>query len=707
MTAKAGTVERQQNASATRKPHHRAMPFAGLLLMVPVWLVAGVILWSVVRDNTTARVLIAIGSVVAATLLAEFAFHLGEHRRSIIRWHVVVTIVTIGLGEAITMAVGMPLWWALVEIFIGIVLAISWALYRLDNLRHNPSEQVKEDQLTKKLGLENTKFGKPVEHRDASGEVTRIEIPVKHGPGETVDVIQAAVPGIESLANAPRGRSRAVPGEGAGTSKLTIITKDTIAGLLMWPGPSAPCQCITVPLCTGQYEDQQPALRYIAGGCKEAPNPSSQGWMGMTRTGKTMEAQDMLLELVTRTAVHPPIWFDTIKGAQTVRPLRDGLDVIVASDDPKTFRAGMKALVNLVKVRANLLGECGYRSWEPVCAVDLRLRMGLLYAHFEESDALCDIAPDEMVFLASKGLSTGVVCGFSLQRASAEGMPTGLRFNVGTWACFGCGDEYSAGFALSNSTIDAGAHPEVWKQGKPGCHYLEGIGIPEDRWPVARKAYYFEDDVAEAHVTAWAPQMMPLDQGSIEALGDWYTKAKADTVTLVARWGSDTPVTSANTNQTAAVTAPTSTPTPTPDSDDDDAVTQVKEEIDEMRLIIDIEPETAAIDPGRPIPPPAGGDGLEWGREQAPDRETAIEAFERALTEVAADESLRDPSSDDAVVFQVATLVDRYKFRSRPWFSEALTAMVEGEQTFPGLILERTDVAGRYRLHRTNGDHRE
>lgn len=126
-----------------------------------------------------------------------------------------------------------------------------------------------------------------------------------------------------------------------------------------------------------------------------------------------------------------------------------------------------------------------------------------------------------------------------------------------------------------------------------------------------------------------------------------------------------------------------------------------------MRMSIDIEPETAAIDPSQPIPPPPGDDGLEWGREPAPDRESALEAFERALNEVAADESLRDPAADDAVVFQVGTLVDRYKFRSRPWFSDALTNMIRGDLTVPGLILERTDVAGRYRLHRTEPDHRE
>jgi hypothetical protein len=41
-------------------------------------------------------------------------------------------------------------------------------------------------------------------------------------------------------------------------------------------------------------------------------------------------------------------------------------------------------------------------------------------------------------------------------------MPTTARFNFGAAYCCGCGDDYSAAFALSEQTIAAGAHPENW-----------------------------------------------------------------------------------------------------------------------------------------------------------------------------------------------------------------------------------------------------
>ena len=696
------TATTSKTDGRNRKLADRTLPFAGLALTVPGALLAGVIVHTIVKDKPTGLAITTGGIVAGTALLAHLSYHVAAGRRALIRWHLTVSIVLAGLGEAITVAVGAIGWWMVTFILIGLFLAGSWCLYRLDSLRQSGDSETAEDPLTRKLGLENTRFGKPKQFVDQQGDVTRIEVPVRHTGGETVSVVQAAVPAIESLANAPRGRSRVVPGENAGTSMLTIVTKDMLQGAITYPGPSAPGASITEPLVTGMYEDQELAKIYLAGGHPEAPNPSSRGWMGMTRTGKTMEAQISLLEIVSRRHVAPPMWFDTVKGAQTVRPLRDGLGIIVASDDPRVFRFGMKALCKLVRWRADRLGECGYRTWEPRCAEDPRLLMGLLYAHFEECDELCDTAAGEMVFLASKGLSAGVVCGFSLQRASAEGMPTALRFNIGTWSCFGCGDSYSASFALSDATIDAGAHPENWKQSKPGYHYTEGIGIPEDRWPVVRKAFLASDEQMETHISRWAPHLTPLDQGSINALGDWYTDAAETTQRLRARWVSEQDI-------TVTTSTPKSVPEDTKDSEDaEDAemvIKQMKEDVNEMRktgaIPAQIDPEADMIDPSQPIAAPPADD-LSWGDDKkfAPTREDALKAFERALNEIANDETLRD-GDDTGVTFQVALLVDRYKFRSRPWFSEQLTELVDGDRSFPGLTLSRTGKVGEYRLTRS------
>lgn len=684
----------------------RSMPFVGLLFLPVVALAGGLAVHLSVRESVTGIGLTAASLGAITTALGLLAYLLGTHRDPVVAWHVVITVVATGLGEAVTVVVGPHRWWATAFMIGGEVVSCSWALHRIDALRRDPKgDQPAEDTLTKKLGLENTRFGKPKHVVDKDGEVSRIEVPVTHGPGETVDVIQKAVPGIESLADAPRGRSRAVPTEGAGKSQLVIITKDVLKDLIEYPGPSSPGGCITEPLVTAQAEDQQLGKVFIAGGQPEAPNPSSSGWMGMTRTGKTMNAQVRSMEKMSRRNV-ALMWFDTVKGAQTVRPLRRGLDIIVASDDPKAFRAGMKALISLIKWRANRLGECGYRSWTPEAAVDPRLRMPFLVPHFEEADALTDIAGDEMVFIASKGLSVGVSMGISLQRADNTSMPTGLRFNIGNWSCFGCGDDYSAGFALSDFTIDAGAHPENWKQSKPGYHYTEGVGIPDERWAVPLKSMFASDQQMEAHAEVWGPRMMPLDEGSIKALGAWYELAKRETVELVAQWDAG-PAAGIEVHDGTTTTETAVSSTNTGDDDEMDADRQwVQQEMADMVNNGELEPhadeEAGKIDIRKSVPPPTADQELSWedDRPPAPSREAAVDAFVKALVELVDDDHLTDPDESESVLIGPALLADRYGFRSRPWFSEILTKAAEGELELPGLSLTRTDRAGTYRLQR-------
>lgn len=707
-TAWKATASAAAEARGGKPLAKRPIPFLALVLTVPVVMASSAALHLAVADSMIGRSLTVFGLTVGTTALTLLAFGIGQKRRDLIRWHVTVTVALTGLAVALTVAVGMPKWWGLTFGIAGLFVACSWALWRIDALRQSTTQgEVEPDPLTKKLGLEATRFGKPAHHFDHTGALTRVEVPVQHGPAETSEVIQAAVPGIESAAAqatglpVPRGRSRAVPGDGAGESKLVIITKDVLAGRIDWPGPSAPGAPITAPLVSGLYEDQQPVLTYRAGGHPDSPNPAGYGVMGMTRTGKTLHEQVRALEMFSRKGVQV-FWFDTIKGAQTITPIRDGLDVVVASDDPHAFRKGLKALKELVRWRADELGRHGYRAWTYDAVEDPRLKMPLVVAHFEEADALLDIAPGDMVWLASKGLSTGVVGGFSLQRADANSMPTGLRFNIGDWSVFGCGDDYSAGFALSDATIAAGAHPEIWKQSKPGYMYREGPGIPERQWPVPAKGFAPSDEEMREHTQRWAPEMTPLDQGSIAALGDWYTQIKDEMAVAdgAARSGVK-PVSRENGTFTAGASVD-------PDAAEEITLRQeIAEEIVQARESGDIpaqlDEEAEAIDPARPVPAPRPGDELTWddGKKQAPTAEAAAEAFDLALRQIADDPELADPDRPGSALFQVSTLVDRYPFRSRPWFSARLSECAEGRLTVPpGLTLTRGDKPGEYRLDR-------
>lgn len=57
---------------------------------------------------------------------------------------------------------------------------------------------------------------------------------------------------------------------------------------------------------------------------------------------------------------------------------------------------------------------------------------------------------------------------------------------------------------LSDDTIDAGARPEVWKNLKPGYCYIEGPGIPEDRFATPVRTYLLDKEYAAQVVAAYS-----------------------------------------------------------------------------------------------------------------------------------------------------------------------------------------------------------
>jgi hypothetical protein len=711
------TKSRRTEDRQSRSLKNRLIPFVSLLCAVPITFGGWVLLHLAVREDVVARVLWVLIVLVAGAGLAALAWGIAAGRRALVRGHVTASVGLAFAGGAVTVAVGWPARWALTYGVLGVFLAVSWMLYRLDALRADKGEGDGEDDLKSELGLKNVRFNRAKQFFDDKGELVRVETPIKLTRGATMETVQGALGSLESVANSVAKRGRVIGGETAQEAHLTLIMKDMMKEMIPWPGPSAPGGCITEPIRDGMFEDQQPGVLFLAGNHPDAPNPSSRGQMGMTRTGKTLTAQCDVLEIVTRQRV-VIFWFDSVKGAQTVVPLRPAFDILVADDvesgNPKLFRQGMKAMERLIRHRAGVLGRAGYRQWTPKAADELGIP--LVYCHLEEADILCAIAGDELTFLASKGLSVGLVLGISLQRADAVSMPTGLRFNVGTWDCFGCGDAVSVGFALSDSTIAAGAHPEEWRQSKPGYHYREGIGIPQQRWPVLRKGFFVEDAEMAAHVAKWAPRMWSLDTGSQNALGDWYLKMKQIMANdPTGEVGTTMPLPGANGNGRRAVP----TTTFTIDGEEDEEAREARqfreeaaEEIVDMRESGEIprdeeDPEMGRLDPTKPLAAdPPGTPEVTWTNPPAaPSPEAAAEAFDRALFQLAADPTLWDQSTGE-VVFQVATLVERYKFRTRPWFSIRLSDVVEGRTQVKdpttgqpaNLTLERGDKTGQYRM---------
>jgi len=659
----------------------RVVPFA------PPWLLAGAVpvvglgLHQAWGGDAVTTPLAAMGMATVSAGLAGVAWAIGRKagREAIIRWHTTVTVAAAGAAETGTMIAGLPRPWLDLVLAGGAALAASWNLRGFDALRSDSDDRDGDgDSWGQVLGMPKTRPGK------AKVVGARIEVPLHHGPGETVGNAQRALPQIEAARGVPAGRSRVVPDpDDAGRSTLVLIEHDVLKDTIVWPGPSAPGGSIVEPLRTGLYEDDEPVLFWLPpapSGAKVGRPPTNVLYMGITRSGKTVAALINTAEVMTRRDV-VVLWADASKGEQTAGPIRAGLTLY--ADTVAKTRVLFKGVKAMVKARANLLGQHGFRQWEPAVFDHPGLRMPYVVVHLEEADEY--IGTDEFVWLTSKCLSTGVSVSVSLQRASHSSMPTDARYNVGAAYCFGVGDDYSAAFALSDSTIKAGARPESWKARKQGYFYLETPGVEEERFPVPARAFYATDDEIAAAVAGHAGTRAVLDEPSRQALGDAWKQCQP---------APDQP------GPPRAATPTRSAPMPTTTDDDPD---DVPDEIATMRhaAAADIAAEfptdhdpllPAGVDPAQPLPAHHGPDHpFTDARPDAATQEEAEAAFDAVLRELAAEGRPQGTVTD---------LLDRYPYRSRTWFSRRLSAVAEGVIVAPpGLVLARTDRNGVYDLY--------
>jgi hypothetical protein len=676
---------RASSEQAERKPRSllaRAVPFA------PPWCLAGGVpavglmthaSWGGDPFITPLATLGMAAGTVGLTTLA-WAVSRRAGREAIIRWHTAVTVAAGGCACPGTMFAGLPRPWLDIVGGAGALLAVSWNLRRFDALRSETSDHDgSQESWAEVLGMAKTRPGKPKQVG------ARVEVNLSHGAGETVRNAQQALPAIEAAAGAPPGRSRVVGNpDNAGRSKLVLVTADVLKDTIAWPGPSAPGGCITAPLVSGRYEDDLPVRFWLPGalGKRLSRPPTNVMYMGVTRSGKTICGLVNTAEVMTRRNV-VVLWADATKGEQTAGPIRGGLE-LYAETVPKV-RALFRGLKQVVRTRANLLGQHGYRQWTPACFEDPKLRMPYVVVHLEEADEY--IGTDEFVWLVGKCLSVGVSMSVSLQRADHASMPTTARYNIGASYCFGTGDDYSAQFALSEATITAGAHPEAWKATRQGYFYLETPGVEPERYPVPARAFYATDEQIAAVVAAHAPTRARLDAASRTALGDAYAACQPTLDPAGA----------------VAVSRPVPAPVEAPMPTDPDDVAEAAADLAELRDAAAREvaerfprtPDPLATpdaDPTAPLPAFTGPD-LVFG-DAKPDAASQQEA------EAAFDTVVRHLASEGRSQVTVAEILHRYPYRSRTWVSRRLSAVADGAVIAPpGLALERTDTEGTYQLH--------
>ncbi|MEV7225342.1 plasmid transfer protein TraB [Streptomyces sp. NPDC093681] len=467
---------------------HRAKPYT------PPWIVTGAVgaagagaheLWG---NSPWAGVGLTLASVglTAATWWAGKST--GQQRRL----HSAITVAA-GATWFTASALSGPLTGPLPDLYLmgGASLALTWNIRQV--MRSSAPEGSGESAdkgLLEKVGLARTKL------RDVKVEPNRVTVPYELPAGElTNDDINKAIPRIASALDVPTTAIRVQHDpDSARKGSFVIVPEDMLKTPTVWPGPFAPGESVAVPLRIGVYDDGSDLVLPLLDAIHLLV-------MGMTGSGKTEGAVDLLLEILTRTDV--AVWLaDAAKAGQDFQPLVPALDW--AALDTASAGAMVDAVQAVIPARTAWLRDHSYRAWEPAAAQTQTSSahscasagacgcpgMPYLLAWFEEAAKLLrELGDDVFTGIAQEARSAGVSLVVSMQRASGYQLSTDTRASLPAAMCFGVrGDD--AGFALPEEVLDAGANPAAWGNKRKGYVYLVSAGVDEDLYANPARTFW-------------------------------------------------------------------------------------------------------------------------------------------------------------------------------------------------------------------------
>ncbi|MFK3735981.1 sporulation protein SsgA [Streptomyces sp. NPDC088090] len=462
---------------------------------VPPWAVAAgtgllgggaSLLW---QGSPWAGVGLTLGSVALTGVTWAAGAKTGRQRRL----HSAITVASASAWTTAA-AISGPFTGPLMDIYLmgGAVLALSWNIRKVLVASGAIDTSGETDKgLMEKVGLARTLLkGVRVEPNKVTASY---ELPA----GElTNDDLGRAIPRIASALDVPTTAIRIQHDpDSARRGRIVIVPEDMLKTPTIWPGPYAPGASIEEPLRIGVYDDGADLLLPLLAAIHILV-------MGMTGSGKTEGALDLLLEVLTRQDV--VVWLaDAAKAGQDFQPLVPAIDW--AALDTPSAAAMVGAVQAVIPARTAWLRDHGYRAWEPAaareqtdpahsCRPDGRAcgcpGMAYLLAWFEEAAKLLrELGDDTFTGIAQEARSAGVSLVVSMQRASGYQLSTDTRASLPAALCFGVkGDD--AQFALPEDVLDAGADPAAWGNKRKGYVYVVSAGIAEDRHATPARTFW-------------------------------------------------------------------------------------------------------------------------------------------------------------------------------------------------------------------------
>lgn len=467
---------------------HRAKPYT------PPWIATGLVGATGAGANLLwgGEPWPGVGLTLASVGLTAATWWAGKSSGPQRRLHSAISVAA-GSGWFTAAALSGPLTGPLPDLYLmgGASLALTWNVRHI--LRGAGSESSGGDAdkgLLEKVGLARTKL------KNVKVEPNRVTVPYELPAGElTNDDVAKAIPQIASALDVPTTAIRVMHDpDSARKGQFVIVPEDMLKQPTIWPGPAAPRQSIAVPLRLGVYDDGSDLSLPLLDAIHLLV-------MGMTGSGKTEGALDILLEVLTRNDV--AVWLaDAAKAGQDFQPLLPAIDW--AALDTASAGAMVAAVQAVIPARTAWLRDHGYRAWEPAAAKKQTNAThscassgacgcpGLAYllAWFEEAAKLLrELGDDVFTGIAQEARSAGVSLVVSMQRASGYQLSTDTRASLPAAMCFGVkGDD--ANFALPEEVLDAGANPAAWGNKRKGYVYLVSAGVDEDLYANPARTFW-------------------------------------------------------------------------------------------------------------------------------------------------------------------------------------------------------------------------
>jgi hypothetical protein len=424
----------------------------------------------------------------------------------------------------------------------GAVLALSWNIRQVMVRTDGPSTGSDSDKgLLEKVGLARTLL------KNIKVEPNKVVVPYELPAGElTNEDVARALPRIASALDVPTTAIRVQHDpDSARRGVFVIVPNDMLKDPTRWPGPYAPGQTVAAPLRIGVYDDGADLVLPLLDAIHILI-------MGMTGSGKTEGAVDVMLELLTRRDV--VVWMsDAAKAGQDFMPLLPAMDW--AALDVKSTAAMVAAVPAVIPARTSWLRDHSYRAWEPAaaepqtdpthsCRADGAACgcPGLQYLVVwieEAAKILRELGDDTFTGIAQEARSAGVSLVVSMQRASGYQLSTDTRASLPAAMCFGVrGDD--AQFALPEDVLDAGANPAAWGNKRKGYVYLVSAGLDEDLYATPARTFWTGPSGEYEKAAAWVvnefvgvrPAIDRVTAAAAEkAAGQLYTNRRALTGT--------------------------------------------------------------------------------------------------------------------------------------------------------------------------------